>query len=138
MRKLLLAALLSAAAVALPQHAAAQAIPSGVWVLTDLAGAAASESVQSTMSFTENGQVTGSGGCNRYAATFAGEMKAIRISAVAGARRSCAPAVMDQEQRFFRALQAAERLTREGKTLSLHAKGYAKPFRFVLLEGTEG
>ncbi len=68
-----------------------------------------------TLSFTANdsdgsaNRVAGSGGCNRYFGgyTLAGDRRS--FGAMGSTRMMCAPDRMEQEDRFFKALQAAER-----------------------------
>lgn len=72
-----------------------------------------------TASFSEDGFVTGSGGCNRYRAPFERNGAALTISRIASTKRACAPLVMEQERRFFDALQPVEGLSLAGRRLDL-------------------
>jgi heat shock protein HslJ len=83
------------------------------------------------------GTVTGSGGCNGYHATFSsGEDGTIRISPAAATRKMCPePGVMDQETRFFRALESAERFRIEGDRLELRTGSDALAVAFRAAPG---
>jgi len=71
--------------------------------------------------FGRDGQVTGNAGCNNYFAAFRLEESALSISPVASTRRFCAepPEVMEQERRYFEALQSATTWRRVGDRLQL-------------------
>lgn len=76
------------------------------WLVEDIAGRGVIDSAQTTLSFDTAGRVSGSGGCNRFtgAVTLAGE--ALTVGLLAATRRACVPALMDQEQKFFKAIEA--------------------------------
>jgi heat shock protein HslJ len=56
----------------------------------------------------EDGQVSGSSGCNRFHGSFKVDGKMLAIGSLATTRMACEDAVMAQEQEFLRALQSAE------------------------------
>ncbi|HSN74885.1 MAG TPA: META domain-containing protein, partial [Anaerolineae bacterium] len=78
-----------------------------------------------TMDFGTDGQVTGSSGCNTYFASFSLNGNAISIGQPGATSLFCAePAgVMDQEQAFLAALQAAATFRVTGTTLELNTAG---------------
>jgi heat shock protein HslJ len=55
----------------------------------------------------EDGQVSGSGGCNRFHGSFTVDGKALTVGPVATTRMACEGDVMAQEGEFLRALQTA-------------------------------
>ncbi len=55
----------------------------------------------------EDGEVAGSGGCNRFHGSFTADGKALTIHPLATTRMACEDAVMSQEQQFLSALQSA-------------------------------
>jgi heat shock protein HslJ len=63
-------------------------------------------------------RVSGSGGCNRIAGTFAIEGDHLRFSPIAGTMMAC-PSGMEQEGRFIRALEKADRYLIEVSHLQL-------------------
>lgn len=82
------------------------------WVLQEVAadgGAATTRpGVRVTLQFGEDGQVTGTGGCNAYSGTYEiSEEGKLTISEVGSTEMACSPAeVMDLETRYLRALGA--------------------------------
>jgi heat shock protein HslJ len=46
-------------------------------------------------------------------------------------RMACPEAVMNQEGQYFKALEGAERYTRNGDELLVYAQGFDKPLRFT-------
>jgi heat shock protein HslJ len=47
---------------------------------------------------------------------------------------ACAEAVMNQEAKYLKALEGAERFTRNGSTLLIYSKGLEAPLRFLAKE----
>ncbi len=76
------------------------------WLAEDIGGRGVIDEAQTTITFEAEGRVAGSGGCNRYfgAATIKGD--AITFGKLGSTMMACVPALMDQEQRFFKALAA--------------------------------
>jgi heat shock protein HslJ len=75
-----------------------------------------------TATFGEDGQVSGSGGCNHYFASYKFSAKAgtISISPPASTRMACAGAdVMKEENLFFKALSSAKTFKRADNILEL-------------------
>ena len=119
------------------------------WLLEDLAGGRVLDNVQATIAFPEPGRVAGVGSCNRFngpctlgTIAVTGGEGGSRDSAVSGGatfsvgplattRKACVPAVGEQEQRYLAALQAAERIEIEGRTLRVYTKGAEKPLRYA-------
>jgi heat shock protein HslJ len=105
------------------------------WVLEDLNGEGVVDNARVTLDFTEAGRVVGNGSCNRYFATVTVSGSSIKFGAVGATRMACAPAVSQQESKYFAALGAASRFEVVGSTLSIYsvASGDAaiKPLRFT-------
>lgn len=58
--------------------------------------------------FTDDGQISGSAGCNRYFGPYQSSGGSLKIGPLASSRMLCEPpAVMDQEHAFLAALEAA-------------------------------
>lgn len=72
-----------------------------------------------TMMFADDGQVSGSGGCNRYRATYQAGGGKLRFGPAAATRMACAPGVMEQEQVFFNALKTVATMQVEGDRLEM-------------------
>lgn len=101
------------------------------WRLEDLGGAGVLDRVEATLEFPEAGKVAGSGSCNRFFGAVQISGESIKISPLGSTRMSCVEAVMNQEGKYLKALQDAERFTRDGSALLIYCKGMAKPLRFM-------
>src|SRR5262249_36092639 len=95
---LLLAACTGASAHAVP---AAAAIVGPVWVAEEIAGAPAGGGVPVTLQLGADGNASGRGGCNGYGGPYTLAGDALRFGPLAATKMACAPALMDQEQRYF-------------------------------------
>lgn len=71
------------------------------WIVEDLAGHGVIDNARATLQFGADGQVTGDTSCNRYFASYRVAGAKLEIEKAGVTRRACAPAVMDQEQRFL-------------------------------------
>ncbi len=78
-----------------------------------------------TAVFGEDGQLSGTAGCNTYFATYTVDGDNIQIGPAATTRISCAPEVMDQETLYLTALQTAATYKVEGKKLELRTTSEA-------------
>lgn len=75
-----------------------------------------------TIRFTREGEVSGSGGCNRYSARYMTEHSRITISATGTTEMYCSgPGVMAQESAYLRDLTAAGEFRLAGSELRLYA-----------------
>lgn len=110
------------------------------WLLEDIAGDDVLNNVQVTLAFPGPGRVAGVGSCNGFDGSctlgdiaVAGGIGGARfaVGPLNTTRKACVPAVGEQEQRYLAALQAAERIEIEGRTLRVYMKGTAKPLRFA-------
>ncbi len=88
----------------------AAGLPKGVWRVEDIDQRGFIDYSMITISFTEEGRISGSGGCNPYFAGVDLDRGNLVISPVGSGRRACAPALMNQEARFFDALTASASL----------------------------
>ncbi len=77
-----------------------------------------------------DGRIGGSGGCNRYGGSYTLSPTAFTVQGVVSTRRACAPAIMERENRFFAALNQAQRLRRQGPDLILETGSSSEPLRF--------
>ena len=89
------------------------------WLAEDLEKHGVLDRAQTTIRFDSHERVSGSTGCNSYSASYHLEGNALRFGAAAATRRACAPALMDQEQRFTRVLQLTASYRRDGEFLWL-------------------
>ncbi|MDX5403582.1 MAG: META domain-containing protein [Rhodobacterales bacterium] len=72
------------------------------WVVEDIDNAGIVDSSRVTLEFdAASRRVAGRGGCNRYNSAFDLSGEGLSIGPAAATRMACAPALMEQEQRFF-------------------------------------
>lgn len=74
------------------------------WLAEDILQAGVLDMLQSTLKFDVNLNVSGNGGCNRYFGSATVQEDEMNFGALTSTRMACPPAIMDQEQRFFTAL----------------------------------
>lgn len=87
------------------QGARAEPGPVGpTWVAEDIAGRGVVDRLRTELTLTAEGRVHGTGGCNRFAGGYTLDGPRLRFGAMAMTNMACAPAAMDQEQRFMAAL----------------------------------
>jgi heat shock protein HslJ len=73
-----------------------------------------------TLEFGAGGQAGGSGGCNRYTAGYQVDGDKLSFGQIASTLMACTDeGVMDQEQRYFRALQNAGEFNQDGDRLTI-------------------
>jgi heat shock protein HslJ len=78
-----------------------------------------------TADFAEDGQLTGSSGCNNYTATYESEDETISIGPPATTRQFCGEpeGVMEQEGEYLAALQTAATYRIEGNSMNMRTAG---------------
>ena len=104
------------------------------WALVEIDGRAVIDRVQSTIRFEGNDRIVGWGGCNRYFATIRSGFNYFEVGPIGSTRRICPPVVMEQEERFFAALQKARGIRMEDDELVIDSEGTEKPLKFNRLE----
>lgn len=117
-----IASIVAIAAAPFAQFAAAQEqadAPYGAWTAVQVNGEAPAAGSLITLDLRADGSASGSGGCNRYRGTVEIAGDAIKFGPVAGTMMACAPTLMDQEQRFYKALEDARKWQREDGRLAL-------------------
>ena len=73
-----------------------------------------------TMNFSADGKVSGSAGCNNYAAGYTVDGNALQFTPAAATRKMCgAPGVMEQEQAFLKALESVATMRMEANRLEM-------------------
>jgi heat shock protein HslJ len=87
--------------------AAGPSSPAGRWRAETIDGGGVLDRVQTTLEIRDDGIVSGTGGCNRYAGSAHVDGERIRFAPMGSTRMACAPAVMNQETKFHRALARA-------------------------------
>ncbi len=79
----------------------------GSWLAEDIEGRGVIDMLQSTITFEADGQVAGNAGCNRFFGQAEIDGDKLAFGPFGTTRKSCTPAVNDQEQRFLAALAKA-------------------------------
>ena len=74
------------------------------WWVEDIDGKGVIDRSHTTLHFLKQGGVAGDTGCNRYMGSAEVSGTSISFSPMAGTRKACVPALMDQEKRFYQAL----------------------------------
>jgi putative lipoprotein len=87
-----------------PMEDRSETLAGPVWVVEDIDGRGVIDFLQSTIAFSTEGDVTGSGGCNRFRGRYTRDGSALAIGPLAGTRKACPAAVMNQEANFYEAL----------------------------------
>jgi len=105
------------------------------WRAETIMGRPVIDAAASTITFEADGRVHGRGGCNRYFGSSTIDGEQVSFGALGSTKMACAPALMDQEARFFQALDTAERwsLDQQGLLL-LHSAGADQPSRLAPFE----
>lgn len=104
------------------------------WVLQEIDGSPVIDRVQSTIRFQANERIVGWGGCNRYFANFRSGFKFFEVGPIGSTRRICPEVAMEQEERFFAALQKARSIRMEGANLVIDSEATEKPLKFGRLK----
>ena len=87
----------------------AAAIVGPVWVAEEIAGAPAGGAAAVTLQLGADGRASGRGGCNGYGGAYTLAGDALHFGPLAATKMACAPALMDQEQRYFDTLAQVTR-----------------------------
>lgn len=96
-----------------------------VWVVEDLAGAGIIDRSRITIEFLEDNRMAGRASCNRYTGSYQLRGEGIAVGPVASTRMACAPALMNQEDRFLSLLDqvSSARIGQHGELLLSTADG---------------
>jgi heat shock protein HslJ len=109
MKRLAVPALMGAALLV---GCAAQPLPikrDQTYVLEWIGGRPLIDSSHLTMTLGADGRAYGNAGCNHWFASYTLEETTISFGTVGNTRKLCAPALMEQEQRFLQALGKVQR-----------------------------
>jgi heat shock protein HslJ len=123
--------LLGLASCAMPTVPAAEALWGTEWRLERLGGEPVLATAPATLAFPEAGRVAGRGTCNRFFGSVSLSGEQVRFDPLGATRMACQPDTMEQESRYLAALQQAQRMERQGDTLTLHLADGGPPLRFV-------
>ncbi len=92
------------------------------WLAEDIDGRGVIDNAQTTLTINADGSANGSGGCNRFTTSATIDGSNLSFKPAAATRMMCPPALMDQEQKFFSALERTWSYTIDADTgkLLLH------------------
>jgi len=111
-----------------------QELKQGEWLLEDLAGSGVLDSLQTRLKFEQEERLNGLGGCNLYFANYKLNGENIKVGIIASTQKACSPAVMNQEDRYLKALQQAYRLRLDGPYLLIDCQGLKQPLKFTRIK----
>lgn len=114
---------------------ASQYLPDTEWVLADLGGAGVINNPQKpTLRFVGSDRIQGQGGCNSFSGNYQINGEDLTISALISTKRACVDSqAQEQENRYFQALERAQRVSIDGSALLIYSEGSEVPLRFSQL-----
>ncbi len=74
------------------------------WALEDIGGRGVIDRARTELVLTAEERAAGSGGCNRFTGGYTLDGPSLSFGTLAATQMACAPAVMEQERRFFTAI----------------------------------
>ncbi|MBP6879133.1 MAG: META domain-containing protein [Phenylobacterium sp.] len=77
------------------------------WRLEDLLGGGIIDRSHVTLTLAKDGSASGAGGCNRYFGTWTGKGEGLTFGKVGSTMMACAPSLMQQEEKYLKALETA-------------------------------
>jgi len=125
--------------VAAAPASADEPVPGGLggsWLAEDIGGNGVIDDLQTTLEIKPDGSYGGNGGCNTYRGKLKVQNGSIAFAPAAATRKMCAPAVMDQEQKFFDALGTVTSWKLENGILHLTGKEGAPAIRLAALKNS--
>jgi putative lipoprotein len=102
-----LAALMATACASEPPTQPPLDLADTQWVAEEIGGQPVADGVESSLSIDANSRASGTGGCNRYFGDVAHSDGTISFGPLGSTRMACPETMMDQEQRFFAALETS-------------------------------
>ena len=113
----------------------ARSLAGVLWQVEDIDGGGIIDSAHITLRIAAETGISGSTGCNPYFGAVAIEGSAFVADAIGSTRMACAPALMQQEQRFVQALQAVRRFELSGDFLLLYDDSQVLRLRLIATDG---
>ena len=101
------------------------------WQLGKIGDQPVEEGTQPTLQFTQSGQVSGSGSCNRFSGTVTLSGESISFGPLAATKMACADSINAQETQYFYALSTAQRFVLQGNSLQIYTSAMDRPLLFV-------
>ena len=104
------------------------------WVAEDIAQRGVIDYLQSRLQFVDNDRVAGFGGCNVFNGSVQFSADRLRIGPLATTKKLCPPAIMDQENRFLKALESVRSARTQNGLLYLQDETGNDVLRFWRVE----
>lgn len=79
-------------------------LPGGEWIVEDIAGTGVIDDTRASLRFRTDGRLAGHGTCNRLLGRYESTAQALHLELRGTTRMSCAPALMNQEQKLLELL----------------------------------
>lgn len=102
-----------------------------VWQVEDIDRGGIIDRSHITIEMSGEGRIAGSTGCNQYFGSLTVEATAFQVENAGSTRKACAPALMQQEQRFLQALQDVRRYEIDGEFVSLYDEAGKQRIRMI-------
>ncbi len=112
-----------------------QSLSNTEWLLEDLGGTSVIDLPQKpTLRFIGTDRISGQGGCNSFSADSQINGDQFTVSTLISTKRACVePQAQEQENRYFLALERAQRVSLLGTELLIYSEGFEVPLRFSRL-----
>ncbi len=125
-------ALLATALVGLSASAAEHKGLAGTnWQLLQLGPNGAMSENLPTLSFSADGKVSGSGGCNTFSGPVTISGMAIKFGPLAATKKACSEEANAQEAAYLKALEQAQTFEIRATSLLINTKAFNEPLSFV-------
>lgn len=93
------------------------ALPAGTWRVVEIDTIRTIEDIEVTVEISDDGGLSGNGGCNSFAGTIARSGDGVTISGVSATRRFCLGPIMEQESALFSLLEKVDAIAVDAETL---------------------
>lgn len=100
-------------------------LPGTHWRVEDIDGRGVVDTSRTTIGFFEENHAAGDTGCNRFSGTFTLDGASLTFGPMAGTRRGCVQALMNQETAFYQALGRVKAWEVSEETGLLHLRDAA-------------
>jgi heat shock protein HslJ len=127
----LLLALIACGAIGSAVAAEHKGLAGTSWQLLQLGPNGALSENLPTLTFSTDGKVSGSGGCNTFTSSATETGMHIKFGAIAATKKACSEQVNAQEAAYFKALEKAQTFENRATSLLINTKAFNEPLSFV-------
>jgi heat shock protein HslJ len=127
----LVLALAASALLGIGATAADKGLAGTSWQLLQLGPNGALSENLPTLTFSSDGKVSGSGGCNTFSGTATISGMEIKFGALAATKKACSEEVNQQETAYLKALEQAQTYEMRATSLLINTKAFNEPLSFV-------